>query len=294
MFYFSVMAFGGCEGEEMEEKLRHKNSSLTDKTLNDISSQDKQDCVNLEKSLDEFINNGDSLSSSASMSDSDLTSTDSDDSLALSESESITDVTPLNSPYCDSPLCQSRLSEYKLEDRSVNPTRNLDSGKKSDGCDPPEVNILMQAIEKLEIEAKKGEQPNPRGSSSRRRTVSCGGEDVKRIDQENQRLFKRVIAQQNRMRAMYSCPNQSCWKNMKHPDLVKSDGDISVLKKGVQSPKNVKDPTRHSQRQQKCLSHPSYLFSCGPVSSKRVPNEDSGEKEDKILENSVASSTSAI
>ncbi|XP_055926732.1 uncharacterized protein LOC129958339 isoform X2 [Argiope bruennichi] len=227
MFYFSVMAFGGCEGEEMEEKLRHKNSSLTDKTLNDISSQDKQDCVNLEKSLDEFINNGDSLSSSASMSDSDLTSTDSDDSLALSESESITDVTPLNSPYCDSPLCQSRLSEYKLEDRSVNPTRNLDSGKKSDGCDPPEVNILMQAIEKLEIEAKKGEQPNPRGSSSRRRTVSCGGEDVKRIDQENQRLFKRVIAQQNRMRAMYSCPNQSCWKNMKHPDLVKSDGDIS-------------------------------------------------------------------
>ncbi|CAL1273678.1 unnamed protein product [Larinioides sclopetarius] len=225
MFCFSVMAFGGCEGDEMEEKMHCKNSSFADKKLNDISSQNRQDSVNLEKSLDDFINNSDSLSSSASMSDSDLTSTDSDDSLALSESESITDVTPLNSPYCDSPLCQSRVSEHKLEDRSTN--RNLESGMKRDGCDPPEVNILMQAIEKLEVEAKKGEQPTPRGSSSRRRTLSCGGEDVKRIEQENQRLFKRVIAQQNRMRALYPCPNQPCWKNMKQPDLVKSDGDIS-------------------------------------------------------------------
>ncbi|GBM07993.1 hypothetical protein AVEN_71442-1 [Araneus ventricosus] len=219
------MAVGGCEGDKMEEKMHCKNSSLADKKLNDISSQNRQDSVNLEKSLDDFINNSDS---SASMSDSDLSLTDSDDSLALSESESITDVTPLNSPYYDSPLCQSRVSEHKLEDRSINPNRNLESGMKRDGCDPPEANILMQAIEKLEIEAKKGEQPTSRGSSSRRRTLSCGGEDVKRIEQENQRLFKRVIAQQNRMRALYSSPNQPCWKNMKHPDLVKSDGDISV------------------------------------------------------------------
>ncbi|GBM08003.1 hypothetical protein AVEN_71448-1 [Araneus ventricosus] len=66
-----------------------------------------------------------------------------------------------------------------------------------------------------------------------------------------------------------------------------------VLQKSIQSPKNVKDPTRHSQRQQKCLSHPSYMFSCGPVSSKKVLNEDSSGKEDKkISENSVASSES--
>ncbi|GIX97265.1 hypothetical protein CEXT_513131 [Caerostris extrusa] len=139
--------------EDIEENMLCEGSNSVDNILktNDISTQN---LPNSETNLDDYANSSDSLSSSVSLSDSDLTSTDSDDSLALSESESITDVTPLNSPYCDSPLYQNKLPEHKLEDRNINP-RNFDSGGMREGCSAPVVNVLMQAIAKLEIEAKK-------------------------------------------------------------------------------------------------------------------------------------------
>lgn len=92
------MAFGGGDGL--------KDGKDPDKILTPANSFDEPN----DPTFDDLIN--DSISS-ASMSDSDLTSTDSDDSLALSESESITDVTPLNSPYCDSPLPPGRQVEDK-------------------------------------------------------------------------------------------------------------------------------------------------------------------------------------
>ncbi|GFY77865.1 uncharacterized protein TNIN_73261 [Trichonephila inaurata madagascariensis] len=217
---------GGAESTLDENKLGMRNN-LVDKNItvsSDSSPQNGQNSAS-ETNSEEYINNSDSLSSSASISDSDLTSTDSEDSLALSESESITDVTPLNSPYCDSPLCQSRLLDHKAEDKS---SRNYDNLEIRQGC-PPEVNVLMKAIEKLEIEAKKAEQSAVRITPTRRRTVSCGSEDVKRMEQENNKLFKRVISQQSRIRTIYPTSSQSCRKslNNKHQDLVKSDGDIS-------------------------------------------------------------------
>ncbi|GIY69295.1 uncharacterized protein CDAR_121071 [Caerostris darwini] len=216
-------------GEDIEENMLCEGSNSVDNILktNDISTQN---LPNSEKNLDDYANSSDSLSSSVSLSDSDLTSTDSEDSLALSESESITDVTPLNSPYCDSPLYQNKLPEHKLEDRNINP-RNFDSGGMREGCSAPVVNVLMQAIAKLEIEAKKAEQPTVRVSPVRRRTVSYGGEDIKKVEQENHRLFKRLISQQNRVRTMHSSTGQPSQKSLsiKHQDLVKSDGDISVF-----------------------------------------------------------------
>ncbi|GFR15929.1 uncharacterized protein TNCT_546852 [Trichonephila clavata] len=221
-----IVYTGGAESTLDENKLGMRNS-IVDKNStvsSDSSPQNGQNSAS-EMNLEEYINNSDSLSSSASISDSDLTSTDSEDSLALSESESITDVTPLNSPYCDSPLCQSRLLDHKAEDKS---SRNYDNLEMRQGC-PPEVNVLMKAIEKLEIEAKKAEQSAVRITPTRRRTVSCGSEDVKRMEQENNKLFKRVISQQSRIRTIYPTSSQSCRKslNNKHQDLVKSDGDIS-------------------------------------------------------------------
>lgn len=187
-------------------------------------------CV-CERNTEDVNQSSDSLSSSASISDSDLTSTDSEDSLALSESESITDVTPLNSPYCDSPLPQTRHVEYKSDDKSVaNACRNVDFDGSDGSCHRPEMNILMKAIEKLELEAKCNSELGFRENLMRRRATSLSNEEVKKVEQENQRLFKRVISQQNRIRSIYSSPNQPISKNLsyRHQELVKSDGDISV------------------------------------------------------------------
>lgn len=226
------MAFGGGTEDILENTLLGKNIKPTDEHIASLEGEDENPDEGFptmapreesepipinDPTLDDFINNCDSLSSSASMSDSDLTSTDSDDSLALSESESITDVTPLNSPYCDSPLPQSRLLELKSSEE-----RNKIAMRDST---PPEVNVLMKAIEKLEVEAKKSER------SQRRRAVSCGVEEGIRIDQENQKLFKKVISQQSRMRSMYPSTSQPSRKNIsmnRHQDIVKSDGDVSV------------------------------------------------------------------
>ncbi|GFT21944.1 uncharacterized protein TNCV_2383311 [Trichonephila clavipes] len=285
-----IVYTGGAESTLDENKLDVRNN-IVDKNItvsSDGSPQDGQNSAS-ETNSEEYINNSDSLSSSASISDSDLTSTDSEDSLALSESESITDVTPLNSPYCDSPLCQSRLLDHKADDKS---SRNYDNVEIRQGC-PPEVNVLMKAIEKLEIEAKKAEQSAVRITPTRRRTVSCGSEDGKRMEQEN-KLFKRVISQQSRIRTIYPTSSQSCRKslNNKQQDLVKSDGDISASPENIQSSKSLKDGTKYSQRQQKCLSHPSYMFSSGSVTNKVVLNEGiSGTHDDeKISEKTVEAS----
>lgn len=197
-----------------------------DRKINDFV-----DCSASDRNGDDINQSSDSLSSSASISDSDLTSTDSDDSLALSESESITDVTPLNSPYCDSPLPQNRHIDVKNEDKNImNPCRSVDYEGSCGNC-RPEMNVLMKAIEKLELEAKNNSEFGYRETIMRRRAASFSNEESKKIEQENQRLFKRVISQQNRIRSMYSTSNPPTSKNIacKNEEMVKSDGDISYF-----------------------------------------------------------------
>ena len=179
-----------------------------------------------ERNAEDLNQSSDSLSS---LSDSDLTSTDSEDSLALSESESITDVTPLNSPYCDSPLPQNRNIDAKSDDRNFpNPCRNYDYDSSGDNCHRPEVNVLMKAIEKLE--ATHSSEFDFRETMMRRRAASLSSEESKKIELENQRLFKRVISKQNRMRSMYSASNLPPGKtsSCKHQELMKNDGDNTV------------------------------------------------------------------
>lgn len=244
----SIMAFGASQKESLSSKLRDvSNSDDTIRKFENMShkypknqdglfssskksSEDSvcckfgdrnlTDCVS-ERNADDINQSSDSLSSSASISDSDLTSTDSDDSLAISESESITDVTPLNSPYCDSPLPQGK--------SITSSSRNIDFDGSSDNCYRPEMNVLMKAVEKLELEAKNNPEFGFRESIMRGRAASLSNEESKRIDQENQRLFKRVIAQQNRMKSMYATSYQPTSKiSCKHQESTKHDADTAV------------------------------------------------------------------
>ncbi|KAG8186942.1 hypothetical protein JTE90_028241 [Oedothorax gibbosus] len=278
------MAFGGCDGLKTN-MIDHKTVKDPDKILAPADSFDQSEPS--DPTFDDIIN--DSISSSSSMSDSDLTSTDSDDSLALSESESITDVTPLNSPYCDSPLPPNRLVEDKNKAReSVTP-----------GTGPPEMNVLIKAIEKLEVETKKSEQAPSK--SQRRRTVSCGVEEGLRIEQENQKLFKRVISQQSRMRAMYPSTSQPSRKNLSNNrrlEMSKDDGDAAGAHtpKTMQQLRGLKDSRKYAQRQQKCLSHPSYSFSHVSLTNNIVlPDEKSiGGLDHNTKESSLDGSSSTI
>lgn len=213
--------------EEVEKENIRNMDDLVSCSTNDRTLSEVDKYVPDENDDDDDVNlSSDSLSSSASVSDSDLTSTDSDDSLALSESESITDVTPLNSPYCDSPIPQSKHIEYPPEDK--NPSRDVDSAV-SGGSHRPEVNVLMKAIEKLELEAKSNSELGNRDNVQQRKAPPFSNEETKKIEQENQRLLKRVISQQNRIRSIYSTSNASGTKAIpcRHQELVKSDGDIS-------------------------------------------------------------------
>lgn len=222
-------SFKSVQNQEKDQQLLNKNSDdsvcckFGDIKINELVGTNVSD-----RNVEDLNQSSDSLSSSASLSDSDLTSTDSEDSLALSESESITDVTPLNSPYCDSPL-PSRNIDLKSDDRNFpNPCRNYDYDGSGDNCHRPEVNVLMKAIEKLE--ATNSSEFDYRETMMRRRAASLSNDESKKIELENQRLFKRVISKQNRMRSMYSTSNLPVGKNQscKHQESMKSDGDISV------------------------------------------------------------------
>lgn len=223
-------SFKSVQNQEMDQQSWNKNSDdsvcgkFGDIKLNEFVSTNISD-----RNIEDLNQSSDSLSSSASLSDSDLTSTDSEDSLALSESESITDVTPLNSPYCDSPLPQRGNIDVKPDDRNFsNPCRNYDYDGSGDNCHRPEVNVLMKAIEKLE--ATNSSEFDFRETMMRRRAASLSNDESKKLELENQRLFKRVISKQSRMRSMYSASNLPAGKtpSCKHQESMKSDGDISV------------------------------------------------------------------
>ncbi|KFM58527.1 hypothetical protein X975_00240, partial [Stegodyphus mimosarum] len=256
MQFFNAMAFGGHEEDILVKNVYDKENDADSDQLTALD-EEFQPCEQNIITCDDIRNNSDSLSSSASISDSDLTSTDSEDSLALSESESITDVTPLNSPYCDSPLPQSRHADHKTDDKSSENSSRVELTGARSNCCPPEVNILIKAIEKLEMETEKGsEQAGVHSSNIRKKA----GEELKRNEQENQRLFKRVISQ-SRMRSMYGQTGYKNFTTGKLQDLVKSDSDISIPKKTHVS-KSPKEGTKYARRQQKCLSHPSYTYTC--------------------------------
>lgn len=200
------------------------------------TNRDMKDRSPLNRNMSEDDVTATSPNSSVSVTDSDGVSSLSEDSMeGLSESESITDVTPLHSPYmCDSPVPTNKLSRSKLalpESSNVNGIGKAESSSGSDSDesafgakrkgsvkfagkvrlgagkqqkDSVDIQLLVDAIRQLE--AHQCDQPSavrtrrcdPPSMAKGRKNMSFTNEEVQKIDRENQRLLKRILAQQNR------------------------------------------------------------------------------------------------
>lgn len=186
---------------------------------------------------------------SVSITDSDGPSSLSDGSMEGLSSESITDVTPLHSPYmCDSPIPGGKLPRSKLALPDVESTGSVtlvDSDTDSDNscfgakcknrCAQPvklsgkvrlgrgkqqrdsvDLQLLVDAIRRLEAhQCEQGHSSRTRKGSGEppsvkgRKNMSFSNEEVQRIDRENQRLLKRILAQQNRPRPKFDSRTHS-------------------------------------------------------------------------------------
>lgn len=181
---------------------------------------------------------GDDGSPRSSVADSEGLSSLSEGSMEdLSESESITDVTPLHSPYmCDSPVPAVKLPVSKLtmqtslngavtagdsssgseSDRSsFSGARRKSSpavsgkvrlGSKNQQREPVDLQLLVDAIRRLEAhqcEQSQASRARKEPPAKGRKNMSFSNEEVQRIDRENQRLLKRILAQQNRPRPKF-------------------------------------------------------------------------------------------
>lgn len=284
-----------------------------------------------------------SQSSSISMSDSDGGSSLSDESFeSLTDSESITDVTPLNSPYfCDSPRPQSTCSRLidrpKLKSRTLlnkSPDKEMDyyddnnasnseslarrkkdivrfedeiqpnptSSDQTDGS--IDLNVLVAAIQKLEVQQNRylnlsksrncstppvGAQSRPLlqrapcTTSKSRKNMSFSNDEVRRIDQENQRLLKKIVTQQSRqksktalglngtlpMRGLYT-PSSQVNRRRRHRQIEIEN--VAILKR-IEAAKPSTELTRsHLLRDYNRLANgsPSFSPSSRPSSSNQT------------------------
>ncbi|KAL3235870.1 hypothetical protein MRX96_022378 [Rhipicephalus microplus] len=121
----------------------------------------------------------------------------------LSESESITDVTPLHSPY----MCDSPVPAVKLPWRQTQKRRRLRERSawepKHHQREPVDLQLLVDAIRRLEAHQCEQSRARKEAPVKGRKNMSFSNEEVQRIDRENQRLLKRILAQQNRPRPKF-------------------------------------------------------------------------------------------
>lgn len=157
----------------------------------------------------------DSSISSMSESESDISSV-SDDSFGLNEeSDSMTDVSPLMTPNkCNSPMPGG--SKLQKE----NSAENILKGTKKEGvkfpdqlehkecpkCNAIDIHELLNAVKRLEIgqnintvcKEKCSTPPIITQNAKCRKNLSFSNEEVRRIDNDNQILLKKIVAQQTR------------------------------------------------------------------------------------------------
>lgn len=187
----------------------------------EIKCQSTEDCEIDLSSVGNEQESSESLSSSVSMSDS-------EDSLNISESESITDVTPLHSPYCHSPLPRSKsdirnasMDIELLHSESENPLKfpsNITKTKEFPKTafvrrsmiesKTLDMNELLEAVKQLESH-QRSRIIRPRNCvtpplTRRRKCLSFSNDEICNIDQENQRLFKKLISIHSRKKSKYS------------------------------------------------------------------------------------------
>ncbi|XP_050038763.1 uncharacterized protein [Dermacentor andersoni] len=219
-----------------------QNVSLTDRDMKEPSPPLLRNSCMEQDDENEDVDGQDAASSPrSSVTDSEGLSSFSEGSMEdLSESESITDVTPLHSPYmCDSPVPVMKLpvSKLTMSEAGINGvTRSGDSSSGSDSDrssfsgarrkrssavplpgkvrlgskhqqrEPVDLQLLVDAIRRLEAHQCEQGQANRARKEPRakgRKNMSFSNEEVQRIDRENQRLLKRILAQQNRPRPKF-------------------------------------------------------------------------------------------
>lgn len=159
----------------------------------------------------------DSSLSSMSESESEISS-EGDDSFELNESDSMTDVTPLMSPcLCSSPMPTGKnlLSEKatgnspkEAKKEGVKFPEDIDK-KECSKCEAIDLQELLKAVKRLEMgqnlnsvckEKCVKTPPIITQNVKSRKNMSFSNEEVRRIDNENQILLKKIIAQQNRLK----------------------------------------------------------------------------------------------
>lgn len=162
---------------------------------------------------DDYEISDDSSISSMSDSESDFSSA-SDDSFELNdESDSMTDVSPLQSPYpCSSPMPggPSLQGEKKLDNKDpkkegVKFPDNVEK-KECPKCEAIDINELLKAVKRLEMgqninsvhQEKCSSQSVITQNAKCRKNLSFSNEEVRRIDNDNQVLLKKIVAQQKR------------------------------------------------------------------------------------------------
>ncbi|XP_023217974.1 cilia- and flagella-associated protein 97-like isoform X2 [Centruroides sculpturatus] len=199
-----------------------KYNEEKDEYADEIKCQIAEECEFDVSAVGNDQESSESLSSSVSMSDS-------EDSLNISESESITDVTPLHSPYCHSPLPKNKSDARNVSmDVELHQSENENSSLIKFPASIPkakdypktafvrrsmienktlDMNELLDAVKQLETH-QRSRLIRPRNCvtpplTRRRKCVSFSNDEICNIDQENQRLFKKLISIHSRTKSKY-------------------------------------------------------------------------------------------
>ncbi|XP_015920441.1 cilia- and flagella-associated protein 97 [Parasteatoda tepidariorum] len=210
----------------------------------------------------------DSSISSMSESESDMSSVSADSfELNEGESDSMTDVSPLPSPF----HCSTPNSSKFNKEQTLSPPLNISSEIKKDHvkftddvesmsdtklcpkCDTIDIQELVRAMKRLKMKqninssyVRKCKSPILTHNARCRKNLSFTNEEVRRIDNDNQILLKKIIAQQNRVTSLgNSSPRVSSSATVnRHKQQRQIELDNLALLKRLESAKPSRDLNR--------------------------------------------------
>lgn len=188
-------------------------------------------------------------SSISSMSSESLSSV-SEDSFELNESDSMTDVSSLASPYnCYSPTIGDQNAKSgnlpkpggkELKKEGVKFTDDVDK-QQCAKCNNIDFHELVNAMNRLKMKqnvspmcASKCKSPVISHNANCRKNFSFSNAEVRKIDHDNQVLLKKIMAQQNRPKSAHSASSQvrssSAVNRQKHQRQIEFE-NLALLKR---------------------------------------------------------------
>ncbi|XP_054724281.1 cilia- and flagella-associated protein 97-like [Uloborus diversus] len=263
--------------------------------------------------LDKCDVSDDSSLSSMSESDSDLSA--SEDSFDLDEgTDSLTDVSPVISPFrnCSpnpdfndpSPSSSTLVDSNLQKNGSVKFAE--ESHKECEKCNSLDVMELLNAVKRLEMGQNVGvmcSEATPSvitQNAKCRKNLSFSNEEVRRIDNDNRNLLKKIVAQQNRPKTRphsVRVISSSAVNRQRHQRQIELE-NLALLKR-LESTKSSRDLNRvhllrdYERRSSAVLSRASSRSSKFPSrgSSCRTSAQSSGRSSAISLAKSTSHST---